>query len=101
MIKKIRNRLKERAEQRHLDWAKDNMPTVTRAYCDNIIWQMWRAGIKFDHINKWLMWRKLDPIRYYVVVNESRIKIWRAEAPTPEERAHFRNLSKDIVSVGI
>ena len=82
----------------HMKWVKNNLPAVTKEISDNIVFQMWAAGVKFDHINKWLMWRKMKPIICYVVMAPGKMNYF-TEEPSTERKAELRMQGKRLVHI--
>jgi hypothetical protein len=52
---------------------------------ETILWQMWHAGVRFEHINKWLIKMNHRPIVAYCVNSRGGIQIFY-ELPSDERR---------------
>ena len=98
-MKKMKKRIDKMIVAWHMRWVVKHLPEVTLAARENLIWQMWRAGIKLHTINLWLRWRQQKPILYYVVIEPGvKMKYFTAE-PDADVKADLRRMDLQLVSV--
>ncbi len=97
-MKKLKHKINEAIAAWHMKWVMSNLPYVTLELHENLVFQLWAAKVKFEHINKWLRWRKLDPIVCYVVNGPGELRYFTAE-PSAEVKAGIRASGKQLVHV--
>ena len=86
-------------EKWHLKWAKKNMVLVTLVENENICWQMHQAGVRWEHMNKWRKWRRLDPIAGYTTKDKQVVR-WFTGQVTAEDREKCFAAGEHLVLIG-
>jgi len=89
---------RDRDAAHHMEWVKKNLPHVTAEISSNIIYQFWASGVKLDHVNRWLRFRKMKPIKWYSVIDSKTMRYGHDE-PTKEQRDDARAEKRDIVFI--
>ena|ERR1035437_4193773 len=72
-------------------------PQCTLALRDAFVYQMWSAGVKFTHINKWLFKVKAPTIKGYVMNNGNPHLFY--ELPTGERLKDITSIHGPIIMI--
>lgn len=81
----------------HYPFIRKNQAEVTTLVRRTTVSQMWQAGLKFNQINKWLLFMGQKPVvEYYFPNGEQNPPVVRTQHLTPEER---RKISVRIYQV--
>ena len=99
MVKAIKRKYRAWQAKRHMKWVIANLPAVTATIHGELVYQMWRAGIRFEHINKWRRWRGMNPIVCYVVEKPGeQVRYFPAE-PDMEQKRAIREAGRQVVYI--
>jgi hypothetical protein len=71
-------------------WLNKNRVECTVILYETIVLQMHKAGIRMEHINKWLRLHQLPVIKAYTITENKELRVFWKTAPTAEERRDIK-----------